>query len=87
MSSSNSDESNATLVLANSIDDVRRRTGVGRTSIFEAIRNGDLQARKYGHRTVILDADLRAWLEGLPSINRSPPSPPKANNQSNEVAA
>ena len=41
--------------------------GIGRTRLYEAIRDGDLIARKFGSRTLILDADLRRWLENLPA--------------------
>jgi hypothetical protein len=87
MSSPNLAESNAALVLAHSIDDVRRRTGIGRTSIFEAIKNGDLQARKHGRRTVILDTDLRAWLTSLPSVHRGADAADTGSSQTDEVAA
>ena len=52
--------------LAHSVEDAARITTCGRTSIFQAIKEGSLQARKFGRRTVILDEDLRAWLAALP---------------------
>jgi len=72
MSIPNLAELSAAPALAHSIDDVRRVTGMGRTSIFAAIKSGDLLARKCGRRTVILDTDLRAWLTNLPSVHRGP---------------
>ncbi len=42
-------------------------SGLGRTFIFEQIRAGRLRARKAGRRTIILAADLRAFLAALPT--------------------
>jgi excisionase family DNA binding protein len=52
--------------LAHSIEDAARITSCGRTSIYAAIKEGALKARKFGRRTVILDEDLRDWLASLP---------------------
>jgi excisionase family DNA binding protein len=41
-------------------------TGIGLTSIREAISSGDLKAKKHGRRTIILPDDLRVWLKALP---------------------
>jgi len=40
-------------------------TGIGLTSIREAISSGDLRAKKHGRRTIILPDDLRGWLNML----------------------
>jgi hypothetical protein len=45
-------------------------TGIGLTSIREAIRSEALIARKHGTRTIILPDDLRAWLKALPRIGK-----------------
>ena len=39
-----------------------RRSGVGRTTIYKAIKNGDLKSIKIGARRLILVDALKAWL-------------------------
>src|SRR5206468_11440733 len=46
-------------------------TGIGLTSIREAISSGDLKAKKHGRRTIILPDDLRVWLKKLPDARES----------------
>ena len=54
-------------ILAVSIAEAVRLTGIGRSSLYDAIRRGDLPIRKSGRRTVVLMEDLRRWLVGLPT--------------------
>ncbi len=42
-------------------------SGMSRTSIYEALKRGDLSARKAGRRTLISFADLQAYLTNLPA--------------------
>lgn len=49
-----------------SIDEVCSATNLGRTKIFAAISEGQLKAKKFGSRTVVLINDLRAFLAALP---------------------
>jgi hypothetical protein len=48
------------------ISDVCRLTGLGRTTIYEAIKSRALIARRYRRCTVVLAADLQAFLNNLP---------------------
>jgi excisionase family DNA binding protein len=50
------------------ISEVCRATGFGRSTIYLAIAAGDLVARKYGRRTIILDEDLSNFLRSLPVL-------------------
>jgi excisionase family DNA binding protein len=43
-----------------------RFSGMSRTSLYEALKRGDLKARKAGRRTLISFADLQAYLATLP---------------------
>jgi excisionase family DNA binding protein len=54
--------------LAFSVDDSCRATGVGRTTLYAAIKNGELRATKVGRRTVILRADLESWLNSCRGV-------------------
>jgi excisionase family DNA binding protein len=50
------------------IPEVCRLTGFGRTTIYAAIKTGDLVARRYGRRTIVLEEDLQKFLRNLPTI-------------------
>jgi excisionase family DNA binding protein len=54
--------------LAYSVPHACSMAGAGRTALYEAINSGALRAVKRGRRTLILDEDLRRWLQSLPSI-------------------
>ena len=51
---------------AYSIAEVIALSGLGRDTIYKAIHQGQLKARKLGRRTVVLASDLQAFLESLP---------------------
>ena len=51
-----------TTQLSNTIPEVVARTGCSRTRVYEAIQRGDLPIIKIGHKTLILETDLKKWL-------------------------
>jgi len=53
--------------IAVTIPDAVKATGMSRTSLYEALKRGDLSARKAGRRTLISFADLEAYLANLPT--------------------
>jgi excisionase family DNA binding protein len=54
--------------LAYSIEEATEAANTGKTALYEALGSGELPAHKRGRRTLILAADLRAWLEKLPPL-------------------
>jgi len=55
--------------LAHTINEACTLARVGKTSLYAAIRRGDLVARKLGKKkTLILESDLRRWIEQLPTM-------------------
>lgn len=52
--------------LAYSPRDFSRLFGIGKTKLYEEIKEGRLIARKVGSRTIILAEDARSWLRALP---------------------
>jgi excisionase family DNA binding protein len=53
--------------IAISILEAVRLSGISRSSIYQAIRRGELPIRKSGRRTLILTADLQRWLSEMPT--------------------
>ena len=58
--------------LAVSVQAAARVSGIGRTSLYEAIGAGELASCKVGKRRVILLEDLRAWLARQRQAARRP---------------
>ena len=52
--------------LSYSIPDALAATGLRRTRLYQAIKDGALRTKKLGNRTVILRDDLQAFLSNLP---------------------
>jgi excisionase family DNA binding protein len=59
--------------LALSVTEVLALTGIGRDKLYSLIRDGALPARKLGKRTLILQADLDAFLKALPRMGTEEP--------------
>ena len=60
--------------LALSISEACAVARSGRTTLYAAIRDGELIARKRGRKTLILPQDLRRWVEGHPAVRAKPTS-------------
>jgi excisionase family DNA binding protein len=45
--------------------------GIGRTKLYSAMSTGELVARKFGKRRIILRDDLQKFLTSLPIANQS----------------
>ncbi len=54
--------------IAHTVKEACAVSRTGKTTLYGAIRRGDLVARKLGKKTLILDDDLRRWIEQLPTI-------------------
>ena len=68
--------------LAFNIDEAVSQSGLGRDSLYAAIKDGKLLARKAGRRTIVLAPDLAAYLRSLPDWA---PSPVPANEKRNSA--
>lgn len=53
---------------AYSISEIVQASGLGRSTVYEAIGRGDLRARKCNARTIVLADDFAAWLTSLPLV-------------------
>lgn len=56
--------------IAYTIPEAVLASGLSRSMLYVAIGRGALSARKCGARTVILEADLRQFLRGLPRLTK-----------------
>jgi excisionase family DNA binding protein len=58
--------------LAMSVAEAAVEANIGRDGIYSAIRDGRLEARKWGRRTLITDEALQRFLNGLPPLQLPP---------------
>ena len=54
--------------LAMSIDEAARRAGLGRDKIYTAVKEGKLEARKAGRRTLVTADALRRFIDNPPTL-------------------
>lgn len=50
------------------INDAVAYSGIGRTKLYDLIKEGKLTPRKLGARTLILTEELDAYIRGLPVL-------------------
>jgi excisionase family DNA binding protein len=67
--------------LSLSTEEASALTGIGLTSIRQAINSEALVARKHGSRTIILRDDLQAWLKTLPKAGKKSVSAAEGEKQ------
>jgi len=48
------------------VDEFCKMVGLGRSTAYKAIANGDLKPRKYGKRTFITQDEMRRFVESMP---------------------
>jgi excisionase family DNA binding protein len=61
-------------IAAMSVEEAARFLGLGQSSIWRAIREQQLAARKHGRRTLIMKEDALAYLRELPRAGIVPSS-------------
>lgn len=57
-------------VLALSVAETARVTGLSRASLYRLIASGELQSRKVGARTLVLNSEIDRFLNSLPIAAR-----------------
>ena len=67
--------------LAYSVREAAQISNLGRSTIYKALAEGELRARKAYGRTLILHDDLQAFLKGLPSLYQTSVSPTQTHNR------
>jgi excisionase family DNA binding protein len=58
----------STTTAAYTVAEALVRLSLSRDTFYKLIREGRLRARKVGRKTLVLDSDLRAFLESLPRL-------------------
>jgi excisionase family DNA binding protein len=71
---------------AYSINTTAGMIDICRDGVYAAIHAGQLRARKFGKRTLILDEDLMAFLQSLPEVDLSETANPSRKSQAASAA-
>lgn len=58
-----------------SLAEVCKTTGICRTSVYAAMKRGDLRAVKYGTRTFVRIEDLNRFLDSMPTYEAAVDAP------------
>jgi len=53
---------------AYTVTEAIREIGIGRTKFYSEIAKGRIKPRKLGKKTILLEEDLRAYLQSLPDM-------------------
>jgi hypothetical protein len=54
-----------------SINEARRRLGnVGRNAIYDLLNSGQLEAKKIGRRTLVVDVSIENYIRSLPPFQK-----------------
>ena len=56
--------------LSLSVEEASAYTGIGTTTLRQAVASGALKARKVGTQTIILRTDLLGWSEARPAAGK-----------------
>jgi excisionase family DNA binding protein len=52
--------------LAYSVKELGKLLGISRSKVYQAMKNGELRAVKYGKKTLIMAKDLQVWVDAWP---------------------
>jgi excisionase family DNA binding protein len=72
--------------LALTIPEACHAARIGRTRLYEAIKNGELIAAKCGRKTIIRLDDLKTWLAHLPNVSSAGEAAVATRNPSTRAA-
>lgn len=50
------------------IEEAINELGIGRTSLYQEIKKGNLTRKKFGNKTLILGTSIEEWVLNLPTL-------------------